>query len=164
MGNVLQGVLISSASSNIIGAVPVNEYDSYSSGGGNVISGTAPTASRFSAAAIDEHGRVRLDRHYDYRGAALGNTANGVFISNASDNSLTDDVISANGVSGVLIAGGYASENTINSSLIGTDVTGSTALGNTLYGVFISNAPSNTLGSHYEGGADVISGNKTPAW
>ena len=52
-----------------------------------------------------------------------------------------------------------ASGNVVQGNFIGTDVTGSADLGNTIVGVEIEDAPSNTVGGSQAGARNVISGN-----
>ena len=98
---------------------------------------------------------------------SLGNGQNGVYISDAPQNTIggTDpdalNVISANSKSGVYIEGNNASLNLVQGNYIGTDPTGSgTGFGNTENGILISNAPQNTIGGTASGARNVISGNK----
>jgi hypothetical protein len=100
-------------------------------------------------------------------GANLGNVGPGVLISAAPNNTIggtasgLENVIAANGGSGITIVG--ASENGVYfdstgniliGNLIGTDGTGSRALGNLGAGVSIQTATNNTVGP-----GNVISGN-----
>jgi titin len=68
------------------------------------------------------------------------------------------NVISGNGQSGIYLLGGSASNNLVQGNFIGTDVTGSIALGNgqvgPYSGVTISGAPANTIGA-----GNIISAN-----
>jgi uncharacterized repeat protein (TIGR01451 family)/LPXTG-motif cell wall-anchored protein len=68
-------------------------------------------------------------------------------------------VISGNGWHGVYIRGSAASGNAVLGNLIGTDVTGTADLGNDQYGVYIADAPNNTVGGTAAGARNVISGN-----
>jgi len=100
----------------------------------------------------------------------LGNGSDGVRIaSGAADNVVGGDmagernVISANGGFGVLITGSGTDGNTVASSYIGTDVTGTLALENTNGGVAIQEgAQSNTVGGDTVSERNVISGNDGP--
>jgi hypothetical protein len=157
LGNGQQGILIDSAGDNTIGSPTAP----------NVISANAANGVEITGGGA--HGNTI---GYDLIGTditgtkALGNAANGVYISNAPGNRVTGNVVSANGASGVLIASSSAVGNLVDGNLVGTDISGSMGLGNTLYGVFISNAGGNTVGvpaGTVSPGADanVISGNKT---
>jgi titin len=92
---------------------------------------------------------------------AAGNGGDGLHFTNGADNNVvSDDVISANQGHGVDIDGG-SSDNTVEGSMIGTDYTGTHALGNSYSGVIIqkpSNA--NTIGGTTTGADNVLSGNK----
>jgi parallel beta-helix repeat protein len=91
---------------------------------------------------------------------AAGNGGNGIhFVNGARKNVVSDDVISANGLHGVAIDG-RSDDNTVEGCMIGTDSTGTHALGNTDSGVYIENSSNgNTIGGTTAGAANVISGN-----
>jgi len=61
--------------------------------------------------------------------------------------------------SGVLIRDPGATNNKIEGNYIGTDASGSTALGNSQYGVYIDDADGNVVGGTTPGARNVISGN-----
>jgi parallel beta-helix repeat protein len=96
--------------------------------------------------------------------ADLGNSTHGVFI-NASSNTIggsssgTGNVISGNGGAGITIHDIGATENQILGNYIGTDVNGTTPLGNGDHGVIILDAPNNTIGGTTREARNVISGN-----
>ena len=60
---------------------------------------------------------------------------------------------------GVGIFSPGATGNLVQGNFIGTDVTGTVDLGNTIYGVLLSGVPSNTIGGTTAGARNVISGN-----
>jgi titin len=99
---------------------------------------------------------------------AIGNGTNGVAISGISGNTISGNTIAANGGQGVLLTGGGASGNLVQSNLIGTDVTGTLStdangnfLGNASAGVSLqSGATANTIGGSAALG-NVISNNGT---
>ncbi|MDO8614606.1 MAG: thrombospondin type 3 repeat-containing protein [Dehalococcoidia bacterium] len=68
------------------------------------------------------------------------------------------NVISDNNV-GVRIDGSATTGNAVSGNYMGTDVTGTLDLGNTGDGVWISDAPSNTIGGTAASARNVISGN-----
>jgi parallel beta-helix repeat protein len=82
----------------------------------------------------------------------LGNGGNGIYISGKRNEvgGATDgerNVISGNDLYGVYVQGSWTITNTISGNYIGTDASGTEALGNTYYGVFISSdAENNTVG------------------
>jgi hypothetical protein len=100
---------------------------------------------------------------------ALSNTGRGVFINGASKNTIggtvaaARNVISGNDDHGVQIGGNGSTGNLVQGNFIGTDVTGTKALGNFQSGVEIgssaSNAPSNTIGGVVAGARNVLSSN-----
>ena len=100
--------------------------------------------------------------------ADLGNSRSGVYISGAAGNMIggtTDgarNVISGNDEEGVVISGGGTTGNMVQGNYIGTDKTGTAALGNFGRGVMISDAANNTIGGTTEAARNVISGNDRP--
>src|SRR5262249_53789471 len=105
----------------------------------------------------------------------LGNAFTGVILINGASGNLiggtaggTRNVISGNGFTGVALAGyddgqglvrGPTVNNTVEGNFIGTDVTGTQALGNAQGGVFIDDADDNLIGGTTPGAGNVISGN-----
>jgi Calx-beta domain/Immunoglobulin I-set domain len=95
----------------------------------------------------------------------LGNGANGILISSSPNNTIGGliaterNVISGNDTNGVFIAGTAATGNKITGNYIGPSLSGTADLGNTLSGVFINNAPGNTIGGTTAGERNIISGN-----
>jgi hypothetical protein len=105
----------------------------------------------------------------------LGNAFNGVLLINGASGNLIGgtsvgarNLISGNGFSGVAIAGYDDNQglvhvatvnNTVEGNLIGTDVTGTHAVGNAEGGVFIDDADNNLIGGTTPGSRNVISGN-----
>ena len=159
LGNGRAGVYIwSGASSNTVGGATAGAGDVISS---NAQSGVIIDASSANVVAgdfigVDRTGMVRL-----------GNVADGVVITNGGSGNLIGgytaaarDIISANGIDGVQIDYTGTSANVVAGDYIGTDVTGTHALGNTRAGVYIwSGASSNTVGGTIPGARDVISAN-----
>jgi Calx-beta domain len=122
---------------------------------------------RFSGSAIlieDAGGNVLQNDYFgtDVTGTqALPNALDGVTIFNSPNNAVGGssvsgrNLISGNGLVGVRIVGASSTGNVVLNNLIGTDVTGTHAVPNGFDGVFIDNAPGNTIG----GLGNVISGN-----
>ena len=78
----------------------------------------------------------------------------------ASDATIFGNVISANGNWGVWISGAGVSGVVVEGNKIGTDVSGTVALGNVYSGIQIdSGALDNTIGGTVDGAGNVISGN-----
>ena len=72
------------------------------------------------------------------------------------------NLISGNGFVGLEIAGGTggtARLNLVQDNKIGTNFDGTTAIPNGLDGIFISDAPNNTIGGTAAGAGNLISGN-----
>lgn len=120
---------------------------------GNVVSGNGTFGVRLSGPTASGNrvlgNRIGTDASGQQR---LGNAQDGVFVQ-APANTIAQNLISANGSTGVQLFGSLAAGNMLESNLIGTDVTGSSPLGNRLDGVYANNAPSNLLSGN------VISGN-----
>jgi CSLREA domain-containing protein len=97
--------------------------------------------------------------------AALGNGGQGVFIDNASNNTVGGptaterNIISGNVQTGIMILNAGATGNLVQGNLIGTDASGTAALANGTDGVRIAGAPSNTIGGPTAAARNVISGN-----
>lgn len=72
----------------------------------------------------------------------------------------TRNVISGNDFYGIFIGGSSATGNRVQSNYIGTNKTGTVAIGNPLYGVLIS-GNNNTVGNNINNTRNLISGNPT---
>ncbi|MGA2240288.1 MAG: hypothetical protein ABSG74_13860 [Candidatus Bathyarchaeia archaeon] len=154
--NGQQGVLISSSWGNVIGGTNAADRNVISAssdagiylynGGSNVVLGNfiGTTAA----------GRTRL-----------GNGNNGVAINDSRNNVIGGatpgawNIISGNTGSGVYLLGAGSTGNLVQGNYLGTDVTGSLALGNTDNGVTLSGAAANVIGGTNAGAGNVISGN-----
>jgi titin len=97
--------------------------------------------------------------------AALGNGVHGVSIVGAPGNivggttSAARNIISANAIHGVGMIDASATGNVVQGNYIGTDVTGTSDLGNGGNGVNLDKAPANTVGGTTPEAHNVISGN-----
>jgi hypothetical protein len=102
---------------------------------------------------------------------ALANGGNGITINNVGGNTIggaataARNIISGNTANGVEISGSSATGNIVEGDYIGTDVTGSVALGNGGDGVLVEGgATNNTIGgltgTPGTGAGNVISGNR----
>jgi N-acetylneuraminic acid mutarotase len=160
------GVHIIDGSNNIIGG---------STSPSNVISGNAGEGVRIDGALAT--GNVISGNYIGtdaFGTAALGNSASGIYIRKAPGNSVIGNVVSGNlGFAGVAICGSDnpdtpcgggdigtqtsdASGNVVQGNLIGTDASGSGALGNSGYGVSIDGAPLTEVGGTTPGAGNVI--------
>jgi len=97
--------------------------------------------------------------------ASLGNDQHGVTIDGAPNNTVggtaaaARNIISRNGSTGVLIINSGASGNKVQGNYVGTDVTGTAALGNIVSGIAVLSASSNIIGGITAGAGNLISGN-----
>jgi hypothetical protein len=159
------GVVIafSGADDNTVGGV--------SAGDRNVISGNAAEGVQVSG-GLGTTGNQVVGNYIgtDRNGTAdLGNRSHGVLISTVNDNVVggtaaeARNVISGNEGDGVRLAGAFSvgipTGNQVLGNLIGTDVGGTTALGNTGSGVALDDARFNSIGGGVASARNVISGN-----
>ncbi len=177
-GNVVQGNFIGT---DISGARPLGNQGTgivIGLGGGNIVGGTAAGSGNVISANRDQ-GIFIAGSDNTVRGNFIGTDAtgtvglangfDGVFVSGPTDNlgqptgpaaannTLGDNVISAN-------AGGvhfeFAETNVVQGNLIGTDVTGTVALGNKTFGVFTgARSTGNLIGGSTAAGRNLVSGN-----
>ncbi|MEG4971914.1 DUF4347 domain-containing protein, partial [Microcoleus sp. K4-B3] len=161
--NTLTGVQISGGSNNIVGGTTVAERNLISGNGsaGVFIDGATATGNTVLGNFIGT----------DINGTAdLGNVGFGVAIQNAPGNTIggntagARNIISGNNAFGVVIqntpaTSNAATGNRVVGNFIGTDVNGTADLGNTLTGVLVQDAASNTIGGTAAGDRNIISGN-----
>lgn len=110
---------------------------------GNLVQGNLIGTDASGTQALENNTGVLVARNAT--GNTIGGTAPG-----------EGNVVSANRTVGVRIS--VSSDNLVQGNLIGTDVTGTIALGNVV-GVSIVEAPGNTVGGTVPGAGNVISGN-----
>jgi parallel beta-helix repeat protein len=151
LGNGAHGVLIDGSPNNAILSSLISGND----GSGVYISGAGATGNLVMGNRIGTNASGV---------SALGNSGNGVSFDDAPygqiGGSLVDqhNLISGNGGSGVEITGTLATGNVVKGNYIGTDVSGSSLLGN-LRGVLISGgAHDNTVGGTNAGEGNLVSG------
>jgi hypothetical protein len=85
----------------------------------------------------------------------LGNGQNGIFLSNASTATVTNNVIASNGSAGTSYAGleiSGSNNATVKGNMIGLGSDGTTVLGNNGDGIYIASSTGDTIGGN---GADV---------
>src|SRR5205085_760950 len=136
-------------------------------GAGNVISGNDNDGVEIGGA--DTSGNVVLGNFIgtDYTGsAALGNAEDGVYLWGGTTGNVIGgtaagarNVISGNEWNGVEISSAHTSGNVVLGNFIGTDYTGSAALGNGDGVALNDGSSSNTIGGTAAGAGNVISGN-----
>jgi titin len=97
----------------------------------------------------------------------LGNGGAGIGINGAPGNTIggtangAGNLLSANGDAGIYLYLSGSKGNLVQGNKIGTDITGTLALGNTYEGIYIERAPSNTIGGIVAGARNQISGGNT---
>jgi len=147
-----QGIYITNSNGHTIGGDTIDER--------NVISGNQASGIELSDASnITIQGNLIGT---DVTGTLdLGNTAYGIYLVN-SVNTLVGgstasarNIISGNNSSGIGVFNGSSTANTIQGNYIGTDISGTSAIANTYYGVRLSDSDANTIKGN------LISGNTT---
>ncbi len=155
LGNGEEGVEIFEGSNNVIGGTASNT--------GNIISGNALDGVQLNRGASNNRVEGNLIGTGQNGRTDLGNGEVGVRVlgpGNFVGGTVAGarNVISGNDGDGVAIFGTSASGNTVQGNRIGTQVDGNTPLPN-LNGVFIFDAPGNTIGGTVSTAANTISGN-----
>jgi hypothetical protein len=166
LGNWSDGIAVDGNSSDTVG----NRIGGPAPGQGNVIAGSTNGIEVIGAGAINNLIQGNLIGTDASGTALLGNSVAGVLLwRGASHNTIGSalatirrdyrygNVISGNGP-GVKLLGG-ATDNLVAGNLIGTDVTGTFAIGNYSDGVLIDDAPNNTIGGATAWSRNLISGN-----
>ena len=135
-------------------------------GAGNLISGNNTFGINGSTSASGTVIQSNLIGTSASGNSDLGNGEIGIAISsnnnrigtdsNGTNDLLERNVISGNDQSGVLISG---DNNIIAGNFIGTNATGTAAIANTLYGVYIESGTGNIVGGTTAASQNVISGN-----
>jgi hypothetical protein len=161
-GNGQDGLTVVDSSGNQIGA----PSPARTIAPGNVISGNGQYGLRLVGVGSREN-RIagnRIGTDLDGR-AAQGNGAGGILLDGAPGNQIGADsanngnIISANGGPGLQIAGASASGNLVQGNRIGTDASGTARLGNLFDGIFLDDAPGNTIGGTTAVAGNLISAN-----
>jgi large repetitive protein len=154
LGNTQDGLTIFNSPNNTVGGSAPGEQNLISGNGfvGVRIVGTG------SFGNLVQHNLIGTDVTGTQ---AVPNGFDGVFIDGAPNNTIggAGNVISGNAQIGVQIFGPNATGNVVLGNLIGTDVTGTHALGNGFDGVWLNNAPGNLIGSTIPSEHNVISAN-----
>jgi parallel beta-helix repeat protein len=156
LGNGNAGVTISGGANNTVGGT--------AAGAGNLVSGNP----KFGISIEGSSGNVVQGNLIgtDVTGTqALGNSVAGVNIYGGGNNTIggtlsgAGNLISGNGSDGVYIISN-SSGNVVQGNYIGTNVTGTQALGNGNDGVNIFRGANNTLGGTAPGAGNLVSGNR----
>ena len=157
LGNTTQGIEVSSSHGNTIGGSVA--------GAGNVISGNNQHGIYLPASDSTTIQGNLIGT--DVNGTAdLGNTQSGIVVTDANVNQIggttaaARNVISGNDASGInLLNTTTTTSNVIQGNYIGTNITGTAALGNGTVGILLQNAAGNTVGGSASGAGNVVSGN-----
>lgn len=168
LANVGAGVLLGGVADSINTVAANNTVGGTTAGSGNLISGNNGSGVQINNK--DSNGNL-VQRNLvgtDLNGAvALPNTGVGVQIKSGSINIIggttvaAANLVSGNTGIGVFVGESDATQNQIQGNFIGTDRTGTRALGNS-NGVRIDIAFRNTIGGVVPGSGNLISGNKFP--
>jgi titin len=156
LGNHLAGVEVIGAGGNQIGGT--------NAGNGNVISGNLLDGIALTGGTSTNLIQGNLIGLSATGTSAVHNGQNGISINGGSNNivggvvTAAGNVISGNSVYGIGILQLTDSGNTVLGNFIGTDITGTKAIGNTQAGVQIQ-ACANTIGGTAAGAGNLISGN-----
>jgi hypothetical protein len=151
VGNVHGISISSSATGNTIGGT--------AAGTGNVISGNSSNGILVQAAS------TTIEKNYlgtDVTGSlAVANLGSQIFVNGVANTVIgaagAGNVISGGNVQGIKLVS--ATNTTIQGNYIGTNATGSSALGNGSDGILVSNSSNNTIGGPGGSVRNVISGN-----
>jgi parallel beta-helix repeat protein len=157
-GNLATGVVILSAG-NTLGSSSSSNFNVVSSNGGDgILLGGANTTVARNIIGLDAAGS-----------AELGNHSHGLDVQSSS-NTITRNVVSANGDTGMVLLG---TGNGITGNRVGTDASGQVAHGNgfhpsaNLFGQLINGTDgiavcvgSNTIGGSGQGQGNIVSGNR----
>ncbi len=157
LGNLDGGVIVG-GTHNVIGGAGV--------GAGNLISGNNHDGVELNGATTSGNFVQGNLIGTDMTGTiALPNQEHGVHVLRAPNNTIGDAVagagnlISGNLRSGVTLEEADASGNLVAGNLIGTDISGTAAIGNQDHGVFIRKAANNTIGGVSAAARNIIAGN-----
>ena len=167
LGNASNGIYLDYAINTQVGGA-TGTIGALGSGAfeGNLISGNAD-----SGILIDNASNNVVQGNYvgtDVTGTAdWGNGQYGISIAGGATNNqiggttaTARNIISGNDFSGIVITGMGTDDNVVAGNYIGTDVTGTVALGNTFHGVNIStNAANNLIGGTAAGADNLIAHN-----
>jgi hypothetical protein len=155
ISNRQDGILLSSVGMNTIGGTEP--------GTGNVISGNGLSGIEIanSQSNVVQGNLIGTD----FAGTNVLPNRAGIFVSAARSNLIGGpnasmrNVISGNTLSGILIQGPAARNNSVQGNFIGTDVSGRLDRGNGEDGIFISGGVDNLIGGASAGAGNLLSGN-----
>jgi titin len=156
--NTSNGVALVNAAENLVGGAVVGAGNLISGNGqsGVLVIGATATANRVQGNLIGTDATGTLD---------LGNVEAGVALFGAPTNLIggiltaARNVISSNDKNGIFISGMAATGNQIQGNFVGSDSSGTRALGNAASGVWLLGAPGNLIGGLGPSARNIISGN-----
>ncbi len=156
LSNAWYGISISNAPGTIIGSGGTDGRNIISGNGygGIFVSGTNAVGARIQGNFIGTDPTGTLSR---------GNGDCGIYVLFSPSNTIggvaAGNLISGNASDGIRIEEKQSRANVIQGNYVGTDVTGSNGLGNSTFGIIISNAPQTTIGGSISGAGNLISDN-----
>jgi CSLREA domain-containing protein len=158
IGNGVQGVKIENAAGNTVGGLSAQAR--------NVISGNGRHGVGIFRGASGGNTIVGNYIGTDVTGStSVANGVQGIQVFDSWANQIggtsTDarNVISGNGAHGIQVRGLLSTNNVIEGNFIGTDVSGTSDLGNGLQGIIVSGATNTRIGGKAAGAGNLISGN-----
>lgn len=156
LGN-LYGVYIGGTHHNVIGGTTAEERNIISdNGNGILIDGSSYNIISGNYIGTDASGSSALGNH----GMGIAIIRGSKFNIIGGDSDGERNTISGDGGDGVVIGGGGTDSNTVSGNYIGTDVSGSSDLGNARCGIYIyGGAQNNTIGGETEGESNLIAFN-----
>ena len=155
LGNGGSGVALEGSTSNTIGGTEpgaANLLSGNDGAGVALFSGATGNQVLGNLIGTDVNGITALDNKHGIEIHSSNNTIGGTVAG-------AGNVISGNILYGVYIISPDSTANVFQGNFIGTDITGTVALGNGDDGLRIQNAPSNIIGGTVAGARNVISGN-----
>jgi hypothetical protein len=164
--NRIQGNYIGTNATGTAALPNHNGIEIFAGVSGTLIGGAAPQAANLISGNVHDGVDMRGDNNViqgnrigtDVTGTiVLGNSDRGTIIS-GSNNAITGNLISGNTIAGLSIGSGGTGTR-VEGNLIGTDRTGTLALGNIGFGILITEGSSNVIGGATPGARNVVSGN-----
>ncbi len=137
------------------------DHASHSTISGNVISGNTGDGILIQQMSGPSSANLITDNHIgtDSGGStAIPNTLNGIHLTAATGTTITHDLLSGNGGSGIVLDVGTQG-TLIQSNTIGTDATGKVHLANTMNGIDAESSSGITIGGASSGQGNLISAN-----
>ena len=156
--NGQSGVRLTSTSNDVIGGSEAGARNLISGNGFHGIDLASAPGTRIEGNFLgtDVTGMTALPNGQN--GIAISGTGTGVTIGGTS--AAARNLISGNGLNGLVCSGPGPADNRVLGNFIGTDVTGAGALGNGRLGVFLASSMNVALGDGTAAGANVIAFNR----